>query len=118
MGFFGFGFMEMMFPIFFTFVFVIVFVMFGISFVQMAKQHHHNQNSPELTVSAGLVSKREHTVHHHDSISHTYYYLTFEVESGDRIELQVEGETYGLLVEGDVGRLTFKGTEFIDFVRK
>ena len=84
----------------------------------MAKQHRHNRLSPELTVSAGLVAKRSNTVHHDDSMSHTYYYLTFEFESGDRLEFQVASDIYGILIEGDVGRLTFKGNEFIDFVRK
>ena len=52
------------------------------------------------------------------SSSSTYYYVTFEVESGDRLEYQVSGEEYGLLVEGDQGKLTFQGTRYKGFVRK
>ena len=37
----------------------------------------------------------------------TRYYVTFQVESGDRMEFSVSGR-YGLLV--DTGRLTFQGT--------
>ncbi len=45
------------------------------------------------------------------------YYVTFEVESGDRIEFAVRGQDYGMLVEGDTGRLSFQGTRFLDFER-
>jgi hypothetical protein len=52
----------------------------------------------------------------HSSTS-TSYYVTFEVESGDRMELHVEGHEYGLLVEGDKGDLSFQGTRYLGFVR-
>jgi len=39
------------------------------------------------------------------------------VESGDRFELQLQGQEYGLLVEGDRGKLTFQGTRFLEFQR-
>ncbi len=48
----------------------------------------------------------------------TDYYLTFEVESGDRMEFEVEGEEYGLLAEGDRGILNFQGTRYLGFERK
>ena len=46
------------------------------------------------------------------------YYVTFQVESGDRMELSVRGKEYGLLAEGDYGRLTFQGTRYLGFQRK
>ena len=49
--------------------------------------------------------------------SHTTYYVTFEVESGDRIELVVPSSEYGFMVEGDQGKLTFQGTRYISFDR-
>lgn len=48
----------------------------------------------------------------------TSYYVTFEVESGDRMELHVSGSEYGMLAEGDYGQLTFQGTRYLDFVRR
>ena len=45
------------------------------------------------------------------------YFATFQVESGDRMELQMNGQDYGMLVEGDRGRLTFQGTRYLDFQR-
>lgn len=44
--------------------------------------------------------------------SYTTYYVTFEVESGDRIELIVPDREYGLMVEGD------QGTRYISFDRQ
>ena len=44
--------------------------------------------------------------------------MTFQVESGDRIELNVSGPEYGMLVEGDRGDLSFQGTRYLGFERK
>ena len=78
-----------------------------------------------MTVSATVVAKRtnvsrhhhnEANGHHHSSTSTTYY-VTFQVESGDRMELRMTGQEYGMLVEGDEGRLTFQGTRYLGFER-
>ena len=45
------------------------------------------------------------------------YYVTFQVESGDRMELRVSGPEYGMLIEGDHGTLTFQGTRYLGFER-
>ncbi len=89
-------------------VFVAVFVK-GIS------QWGKNNASPVLSVPAKVISKRINVTGEH---SHTRYYITFEVESGDRLELQTEGEDYGVIVEGDFGKLTFQGTRFKRFERQ
>jgi hypothetical protein len=34
------------------------------------------------------------------------------------MELQVDGSEYGMLVEGDQGRLTFQGTRYLGFERR
>ena len=38
-------------------------------------------------------------------------------ESGDRMELHLSGQEYGLLIEGDRGNLTFQGTRYLGFER-
>ena len=43
--------------------------------------------------------------------------MTFEVESGDRIELELSGTEYGMLAEGDYGKLSFQGTRYLGFER-
>ena len=43
---------------------------------------------------------------------------TFEVESGDRMELRVPSNEYGYLIVGDQGDLSFQGTRCLSFNRK
>lgn len=111
-----------MFSSMFTIMFVIVIGVFVVSFVRSIGQWNKNNNSPRLTVEATLVSKRADVSHHHHGDHHhhhtsTDYYLTFEVESGDRMEFHVGGDDYGLLTEGDHGSLSFQGTRFLGFER-
>ncbi len=114
----------------FTIIFVIMFVtisgVFVFAIVKGISQWDKNNNSPMLTVEATLIAKRTNVDTHRtgtgDDIGHysssTDYYVTFQVESGDRIEFQVNGNEYGLLLEGDVGKLTFQGTRYKEFERK
>ena len=114
-----------------TFAIVLVIVVIG-SFIVMAvrgtAQWHRNNQSPRLTVEAELVSRRTEvsTFHHgghngtdmcHTSSSTTDY-VTFQVDSGDRMEFSVSGQEYGLLAEGDRGKLTFQGTRYLGFERE
>lgn len=103
--------MFMIVPIFIGIIFI--FVIFNI--LSSIKQGIKNNNSPRLTVPAEVVSKRIHVQGDH---SRTTYYVTFEVQSGDRMELIVEGTEYGKLVEQDLGLLSFQGTRYISFERQ
>lgn len=48
----------------------------------------------------------------------TRYFVTFHKRDGNRIEMEVPGEDYGLAAEGDEGVLVYsKGDEFIVFKR-
>ena len=123
---FGFGMGFDMFGIMFTIVFVLVIGTFIVTAVKGIGQWNKNNHSPRLTVPATVVSKRTNVTrhdhggangHHHHHTSTTYY-VTFQVESGDRMELHVAGHEYGLLVEGDNGRLTFQGTRYLGFERQ
>ena len=105
--------------------FVIVFGSIIVCGFQGAAQWKKNNQSPVLTVEAEVVAKRADVSHnsHHDAngMDHystsTTYYATFQVESGDRMEFQVPDTEYGMLVEGDRGRLTFQGTRYQGFQR-
>jgi hypothetical protein len=112
-----------LFGIMFSFIFMMVVAMFIMTFVRGIAQWNKNNNSPRLTVDATIVAKRQHTTrHHHGAEIHTHhtstsYYVTFQVASGDRMELHVPGNQYGLLIEGDYGKLSFQGTRFLSFQR-
>lgn len=117
----GFDLMFSIFPFLFITVFVIVIGTFIVMAVRGAVTWSKNNASPRLTVSAQVVTKRTQVSHHHhqDSMGHTStaYYATFQVESGDRMELHVSGSEYGMLAEGDAGDLTFQGTRYLGFER-
>ena len=117
---FSFGFT--IFPILFGITFVFIIGVFAVVFGKMLKQWNQNNHSPRLTVCARVVAKRTNVSHHHSQnagMGHTStsYYVTFEVESGDRMELLISGTEYGLLIEGDEGNLSFQGTRFLSFER-
>ncbi|MBE5961369.1 MAG: DUF2500 domain-containing protein, partial [Lachnospiraceae bacterium] len=89
-GFGGFNFM-------FTLVFMLVIGMFIFTIVKGVGEWNKNNHSPLLTVDADVVAKRTNVSHHqhpnggdasgaqgfHTTTSTTYY-VTFQVESGDR----------------------------------
>ena len=112
-----------LFEVMFVLIFLIVVGMFVFMAVSGIRQWGKNNSSPRLTVEAQVVAKRTSVTHHsgadhsmgHTSTSH---YVTFQVESGDRMELHVTGQEYGMLVEGDQGRLTFQGTRYLGFERQ
>lgn len=120
----GFDIISTLFPVMFFAVFVIVIVGFVVTFAKGASQWHRNNQSPRLTVTAEVVSRHEDvSVHHHGGEVHhtsrsTTYYVTFQVESGDRMEFQIPRSEYGFLVEGDRGQLTFQGTRYLGFERE
>lgn len=117
-NFFLFNIMSLIVPL----MFLLVFAMILVTLFQGLKQWNKNNHSPRLTVEAKIVGKRSDYIRHRPGKSNlhhsrTDYYVTFEVESGDRLELELEGQEYGLLVEGDKGKLTFQGTRFLGFER-
>lgn len=117
------NFVFSIFPILFSFVFMLVLVVIVYTIVGNIKQEQKNNHSPRLTVEAKVVAKRTNYHRHsgtnnHVGHTHSTYYVTFEVKSGDRMELQMAGKEYGLLVEGDFGDLTFQGTRYLAFQRK
>ncbi len=125
-----FGLFGYAFPAIFTVMFVTIFGIFIVQVIKGAADWHRNNQSPRLSVGATIVAKRQNTTHHthpnagdvsgahgYHTTSSTRYYVTFQVESGDRMELSVPGREYGMLAEGDAGKLTFQGTRYLSFDR-
>lgn len=94
-----------------------VFIFYAVRGISQWNQNNH---SPKLTVVATVVAKRTNVSHHHHDThmsTSTSYYVTFQVESGDRLELRMSGRDYGTLAEGDDGKLSFQGNRYLGFER-
>ena len=90
-----------------------------------------NNRAPQETAGARITAKRMkvsghggtmmanrvsvmNTIH---SSTYTEYFVTFELEDGKRLELGVKDPEYGMLAEGDRGRLSWQGTRYLGFER-
>lgn len=121
----GFGFdifnlMFLLMPI----MFVIVFGIIIVSIIKGIREWNKNNKEAVLSIICKIVAKRTNvTRHNHNNKNHmsshnsTTYYITFEVESGDRLEFNVSGKEYGMLAEEDIGKLVFQGTRYHSFER-
>ena len=121
---------DMLFSILFPILFLVVLGMILFALISNLRTWNKNNHSPRLTVPATVVAKRtdvSHSssanagdmsgAHGYDTSTFTSYYVTFQVESGDRMEFEVDGSDYGLLVQGDIGKLSFQGTRYLGFER-
>lgn len=106
--------MNQGFPIIFILIFLIIAGVIITAIIGGLKQYSSNNAQPRLIVDAKVVTKRTKVRGEHTS---TYYYVTFEFESGDRKEFKMTGNDYGMMVEGDYGKLTFQGTRYLGFER-
>jgi hypothetical protein len=80
----------------------------------------HNTTSPPKAYAARVINKRTQTSGWSGSqFGHidTYYFVTFEFRNGERREYEVSGQEFGMLVEGDEGQVTAKGTRYEYFDR-
>lgn len=116
-----FSIMQVMVPL----MFVLVFVLMIVTLVRGIGEWNKNNHSPKLTVPVTIVEKRS-DVHRYPVSAgkvqtmhtSTSYYATFQVESGDRMEFEISDMEYGMLAEGDRGMLTFQGTRYLNFRRE
>lgn len=124
---FGFGALFGVFPLFALAVFILI----ASVVVKGVAQWSKNNNSPRLTVDCVVADKRTETTMHqtpiagdasgahgYQAMTDTTHFVTFQVESGDRIEFAVSGSEYAQLAAGDQGKLTFQGTRYLGFERK
>ena len=83
-------------------IFIIVIGIIVFSLGQGIVTWNKNNQSPRSTVSAVIIAKRENITHHQHAnagdasgahgfhtTTNTMYYVTFQTESGDRMEFQV-----------------------------
>jgi hypothetical protein len=106
---------DMMFqivPVFIGIIFVIVISFILFSVIKGVGEWSKNNQSPTLNVRAKVLAKRTAVRGGGETRAYSQYFVTFEVESGDRMELKVKDNEFGMLVEGDQGELTFQGSRY------
>lgn len=106
-----------LFPVLFFAVFILVFGVILTTLLRNVRRWRQDNASPVLTVPAKITGKRTQVSGGRNTMAATCYYATFEVESGDRMELAMTGEQYALLTEADLGKLTFQGARYLGFER-
>ena len=115
----GFGVTFSIMQVIMLLVFVLVLGSIIVTLIRGVGEWNKNNQSPKLTVPVTVVAKRS-DVHREIETMHTFtsYYVTFQVESGDRMEFEISDMEYGMLAEGDSGELTFQGTRYLNFRRE
>lgn len=98
-------------------VFVVIFAVLARQAWKAWQTRRANAASPQQSFPVRVVAKRDQTSGGGDSAARTKYFVTFERLDHLRVEFSVSGEQYGMLAEGDQGRLTHQGTWFVDFQR-
>ena len=111
----------------FEFMYILVFLIIVVSIISQiirgVGQWNKNNQSPRLTVDATIITKRINVTYNNNVNEFGYtststYYVTFEVQSGDRIEFCACEKEYGMLKEGDYGKLSFQGSRYLGFKRQ
>lgn len=104
-------------PIFMGAIFILVFGIIIFTIIKSIGTWSQNNQSPRVNANAKVVTKRTSVRGGGETHARSIYYVTFEFDSGDRLELHVNGQEYGQLVEGDYGELNFQGTRYLGFTR-
>jgi ribosomal protein L40E len=105
------------FPLFgFVFLGLLVFKVGG-SLLKSLDERNRNESAPVLTSEARVAAKRTDVVGRGKSYG-TQHYATFELPAGQRVELELGGDEYGQLAEGDRGELRYQGSWYLGFLRR
>ena len=126
-----FGWFDVIFSVLFPILFLVFVGIFLWTLFHNVRTWNKNNHSPRLIVPAAVVAKRTEVshsstanagdvtgAHGYSTSTFTSHYVTFQVESGDRMEFAVSGSDYGTLAEGDIGKLSFQGTRYLGFERR
>ena len=103
------------------FVIILVFIVLILIRLDKLVGQSRENSKPVLSELARVVAKRSDTKgniypHNGGDVS-TDYYATFELETGKRLEFSVYAKDFGMLAEGDNGKLAYQGTRYRGFDR-
>jgi outer membrane lipoprotein-sorting protein len=114
----GFAMMFTLVPVFIMVVFAAVIVAIIVAVVKNAGRAAANNAAPEVSAVATVADKRIETTGGGDMPVSQHHFVTFEQPGGERFELEAPAAEFGLLVVGDRGSVTMKGTKYLAFARE
>jgi outer membrane lipoprotein-sorting protein len=117
-GFGGFAAIPMLMQVFFFVLLLVVVGVIVFAIVKGAGQAAANNAAPEVSAVATVVDKRIETSGGGDMTVSQHHFVTFEQPGGERFELVAPAAEFGLLVVGDRGSVTMKGTQYLAFARE
>jgi hypothetical protein len=103
-------------PIFIGIVFIFIIGSIVVKTAMGVAEWTDNNSQPISNGEATVVAKRTEVSGTRQSSS-TRYYVTFELDQGERREFHLGGSEYGTLAEGDSGQLQYQGTRYLGFAR-
>ena len=89
-----------------------------VAVVRVGRRRAADRSAPQRRSDARVVDKRTHLTGGGNTPVEQRYFLTFQLASGERVELSVPGAVSGTLVPGDEGALEWKGSRYLDFDRE
>ncbi len=117
-------------PWFVILVFSLLSITVLVNLIKGFRQWSYNNNQQIQTLVVEVVSKKADVtsvtrISEHKETDNPLsryaqlvkYYVTFQMENGERKELRVNRKEYNRLAEKDVGKLTYQGTRYLGFVK-
>ncbi len=89
-----------------------------LAIVRVARRLAADRSSPQRRSDARVLDKRTHVTGGGSTPVEQEYFVTFQLASGERVELTVSGAVYGVLMPGDEGALQWQGSRYLDFGRE
>ena len=101
-------------------ILIIIFIaFFAFIILGWITRYIKNENSPVIATKAKLIDKKRDVHTHTDAngamMTDETLYLIYELDTGSRMELRVNGRIFRGAPEDEWGTLTFQGTRFIRF---
>ena len=97
---------------------VVIAVVILLAAVGTAGRRARGGSGPQREAEARVVDKRSQITGGGESRADQLYFATFQFPDGNRIELRVPVSEAGLLVVGDEGRLSWRGSDYVGFARE
>ncbi len=110
-----FEFVIAIFPLTWCIMVLTFILLFGYALLSPPVIRLIHRHDPRLTVPATVTEQRMETFTINRNPMYTVYFVTFQVDGGERMELRASDQWYHALSAGTAGRVTFKGRELIRF---